>query len=168
MRSFADRTGAVWMIDITVLTVERVKAACKIDLPGLLGGEQMDGLDPLLSDQARFLEVVYQCCPQVPGRTIDDLKAVWDGVTADAAIDTFIDDLIGFFPNATRREALTKAIQAQRDLGTAVAREMGMELTPETIEATARGIARLLKNSEPPSSDSSGNTPGSSASTPGL
>ena len=101
------------------------------------------------------------------GLTIDVLGA-WNGETADAAIEAWLEELVGFFPDARRREALQKAIQSLRDLGTKVMERGAAMLTPEAVDAAAEqtvaAIRQRLSASE--SGASSGNTPATSASIP--
>lgn len=170
MHLFKDRDGREWTVDITVLTVERVKAACGVDLPSLFA-ERMAGLDTLLSDPFKLVAVIFECCrpgAEKAGLTIDSLKEAWNGETADSAIEAWLEELVGFFPDARRREALQKAIQSLRDLGTKVMERGAAMLTPEAVEAAAEQTVAAIRQqlSARESGASSGSTPATSASIP--
>ena len=171
MRSFEDRTNRKWTLDITIATVERVKAVCAIDLPGLID-KRMAPLDALLADDMKLAEVVFECCKQAESesespRTFDDLKAVWNGDTADAAVKEFLQELAGFFRDPGRRAAISKAIQGIQDLGTKVLEKAQASINPEIIDATAEKIVDLMrKGLVTESNGSSGNMPATSESIP--
>src|SRR5262245_2828102 len=169
MHIFKDRTGREWTSDITVLTVERVKAACGVDLADLVA-DRMQALDSLLADPMKLVAVIFECCrpgAEQAGLNLDALKEVFNGETADAAIEAWLEELIGFFPDARRRAALKKAIQGLRDLGTKVMELGAATITEAEIEATAtRTLEAVRKHLERGSGGSSGNMPATSASIP--
>lgn len=169
MHIFRDRAGREWTVDITVLTVERVKAACNLDLPDLVA-DRMQALDSLLADPRKLVAVIFECCrpaAENAGLSVNALKEVFNGETADAAIEAWLEELIGFFPDARRRAALKKAIQGLRDLGTKVMELGAATITDAAIEATAtRTLEAVRKHLERGSGGLSGNTPATSGSIP--
>lgn len=172
MRVFCDRSGREWTVDITVLTVERVKAACGIDMPALFA-ERMAGLDALLADQIRFLKVVFECCrpaAEKAGLTIEHLQAEWNGETADAAGEAWMEELVNFFPDARKREALRTAVKTLREMGARIAEKAVAEMTPEAMEKDLEKVFSVLRLqfSQSRSNDSSGSMPAISDSIPAL
>lgn len=168
MRSFKDRAGREWKVDITVLTVERVKTACNVDMPGLVL-ERMGGLDALLADHLKVSEVIFECGRPFAGdATLEDLRAQWDGSTADAAIEAWLEELIGFFPDARKRGALRKALTGLREMGTQVMEMGAAELAPENIKTEAAKLYQRLRqmSSASESYEPVGKMPDSSAWTP--
>lgn len=170
MRIFQDRSGRQWAVDITVLTVERVKAACGVDMPALFG-DRMAALDALLGDHMKLTEVIFESgrpMNEKAGLTVDDLRAEWEGTTADAAVDTWLEELVGFFPSARKREALTQALTAVRALETEVADLAKADLSPEVLKESARKVYQHLqqKFSATESGSPSGNSPATLESTP--
>jgi hypothetical protein len=164
MRSVTDRNGKQWHLDITVLTVERVKSACKIDMPGLFG-DKMAALDALLFDPV-FPQVIFECCRDRGDLTLEALKEVWNGEFADLVIEAWLEELIGFFPNARKRESLRNALTALREINTRIVEGSAKMMTPEAVEQTvASALSSLRLKSPETSTEPSGSLPDTSPST---
>jgi hypothetical protein len=169
MRSFTDKNGKQWLVDITWLTVERVRAACGIDMPGLFD-PQLDNYGKLLGDELKLIEVVYECCrssAEKDGLTLDDLKATWQGEIADAAQEAWKEALIDFFRDPARRAALRTMLKTIEEVGEKVIERGTAELTTAASEPAFDAVWKLLKSGLANGSNAaSGSTPATSDSIP--
>jgi hypothetical protein len=169
MRSFTDKNGKQWLVDITWLTVERVRAACGIDMPGLFD-PHLDNYGKLLADELKLIEVVFECCraaAEQEGLTLDDLKATWQGEIADAAYEAWKESLIDFFRDPARRTALRTMLKTIEEVGAKVLERGTAELTTAASEPAFDAVWQLLKSgSANGSSAASGSMPATLDSTP--
>lgn len=105
--SFADRTGAVWNLDITVAALKRVRALTGFDLGSALTAE---GLSVLLGDIATAVDVIFALVkPEADerGTTDEAFGAALAGDTLDGALRALVRALVSFCPSPTQRAALT-------------------------------------------------------------
>lgn len=158
MHTFKDPAGNAWPITINLFAVEQVKAVHKVDLPGLFDAK-LNGLVEFMGDEFKLAAVVYdlgQPDNREAGRTLDCLKRVWGGETADLAVKALMEELIDFFRDPERRKRLRKMLTKLEELGNAVLEE-GAEALGRLDPKEARDWAKR-------SSGSAGSTAGSSES----
>lgn len=157
MKTFSDNAGRTWTIAVTVDAVKRVR--------DLLGEDLLDVkqiLERLMIDPILLCDVVYCVCkPQADSEGISDeefARAMAGDVIAHAK-RALLEDLVGFFPDASDRENLKAAIAkfdqlAERAKGLIRTRLDSPQLSRE-MEAALSAVG-----------DSFGNSPDSSESTP--
>jgi hypothetical protein len=117
MRTFADKKGREWSIEITIGSIKRVR-----DLLGLNLAQPYDGSPPLqarlASDIIAFCDALYALVkPQADEAGIDDAKFA-ELIHGDAilkASDAFWEEWRDFFQSAGRTDA-AKAISKQRQM----------------------------------------------------
>jgi len=158
MHSFIDSENRVWEVSINVAAVKRVRGLLDVDLYKLLD----DGFKPLsalLADPVLVADVLFCLCQsQAERRNIsdEDFGRSLAGDVITQAAETFVEELIDFFPDARVRASLRKAIlagKAVREKVLSHAEKILDSINPET-EAT-KWI------------NSSGISPESSAAIPG-
>lgn len=137
MKTFTDKTGKKWTIDITIGTIKRIKGACNIDLL------QLDAGDPplisrLLDDELLLGEVIAACISDQFGEqeTADTVLAAFDGRTVHVAADAFFGDLQDFFRARGRLDRAT-AIEKIRELMTEVTRSVTEQLSSAQIPGSS-------------------------------
>lgn len=125
MRSFTDTEGREWQLNITVLTVKRVKEETGVLLTGIFA----DGcklMGELSVDVVKLVEVLRCVC---------ESQAVERGVDADQFAESLARDALGnagmalmrsvadFFPNQDQRDGLNEIIDKLETAGLAMAKE---------------------------------------------
>jgi hypothetical protein len=156
MHVFEDANGKGWTVAINVAACKRVRGELGVDLPALVGG----GMGELLQDPVKFVDVMYVLCrPQADDAGISDEQfgARFGGDTLERAAEAFVEELIDFFP-APRRGPLRAMMAKSKAIDENVTRRLTERidaLDPERPETWGR-----------PPGNSSGGTPGPSASTP--
>lgn len=143
MHAFRDALGRSWELTIHVAGVKRVRALVGVDLYKL-AEDGFRGLDELLRDPPRFVDVLYCLCQEQAARQappVDDY-GFGSGLGGDAlyqAGQAFVDELCDFFPNPQIRENLRKVVQRARQVETAVA----ARLARATDEQLERAVAKV-------------------------
>ena len=155
---FTDNDGRTWELSISVSAVKRLRAHLELDLFALVEGEQFEGLTALVRDPVRLVDCVYVLCkPQADAAGVTD-ERFGEAMAGDAilrAADAFMRELADFFPSPRVRAALTKLVETW---GRHEARLDALVMAQlEALDLDAE-LERLI--------DSSGDSPGSSASTP--
>lgn len=148
MRTFKDRDGYDWTLDVNGFTLERVKAEFKVYLPSLLA-DRGQALMEFLDDDCRLIGVIFELCrerAEKDGRTLDDLKRTWAGEWADVAAGAFIEELIDFFRDPKRRKALRELMEQYTNLRNKVIEEAMAELNATDVTKAAKEIVAKLKS----------------------
>ena len=156
MKTFTDKTGHVWEVEVTVGTVERVRTLADVDLVEILS---TDLLQRLRVDPVTLVHILWGICePQAVKEKItpDEFGRRLTGETIDAALVCLLEGLVDFFPNPTRR-ILELTLQKTKSLCRVAETEAQRVLNRKTLENDLR---REIAG-EP-----SGKRPASRASTP--
>ena len=131
-KTFKDAAGRTWTVEITVDTIKRVRTVLDTDLLDAAAG---DLLRDLALDPVRVVDILYVILEEQTkdqGVSDTDFGKAMDGDVIDAAVDSFLDALINFFPRRQRaimREVLDKATLLQdRVLAAVQKRTQGPEL----------------------------------------
>jgi hypothetical protein len=160
MKTFKDRGGRSWDIEVHGETVARVKSLCDLLLTDLIGGEA--GMT-LAADPIRVMDVLAAVCkPQIDERKVEpaDFRKGLDGDALESAVDSLIAEVTDFFPKPRREIARKIVLKGQQAMELATRRVMEEvdKMTPESLLAKSRGATSgsLL--------ESSGSTPPASLS----
>jgi hypothetical protein len=169
MKSFTDRPGRSWTVEINYTSLRRIKAATGIDLTRLV--------DPRSDVMSRLTDnpfVLFDCLvallqPQLneKGLTADQFGEALDEETAEHASVALIEATIDFFPE--RRRMLLKRAFAKVTTAAERRQTATLDQALQTIESPqfAQAIETALDEASPSTSGSSAtNSPGLSASTP--
>ena len=169
MKSFTDRQGRTWIIEINYTSLRRVHALTGINLTRIVDS-QSHVMEQLTGDPF----VLFDCLiailqPQLEAKNItaEQLGEALDEESGDKASMALIEAIIDFFPEGKRmllKRALTKVLTAaeRRQLATLDKALQDVE-SPElsqAIETALDEASRLTSGS------SAMNSPASSASTP--
>ena len=170
MKSFTDRQGRSWTIQINYTSLRRVRAVTGIDLTRIVDPksnvmEQLTGDPFVLFD---CLVAILQ--PQLDERelTPEQFGEALDEESGDKASMALIEAIIDFFPEGKRmllRRALTKVLTAaeRRQLATLDKALQAVE-SPEFTQAIETALDEASRST---SGSSAINSPASPASTPG-
>ncbi|MEM1213445.1 MAG: hypothetical protein AAGI68_14250 [Planctomycetota bacterium] len=114
MKQFEDTTGRVWRMSVTVNTIKRVRDLVGIDL-----AEADEAVfTRVLGDPLELVNLLFVLCqPQAAedGVTDEQFGESMSGETIDAAVDAFLEELVGFFPQP-RRGLMAKALKRSQEL----------------------------------------------------
>ena len=129
MKSFKDKVGKTWIIEVNVRQVRKVRALLNIDLANMIQFEAENGktntdlLDKLSSDPCLLVDVIYALCKDQADTlniTDEQFGENMNGDTVEAATVALLEEMVDFFPEAKRRvlrvilnqaEALTRQMQ---------------------------------------------------------
>lgn len=134
MRNFIDSSGRVWVVDINVATVKRVKALAEINLLEVVQG---DLIERLSTDPVLLADVLYAVCqPQALREQISDeaFGQALAGDVIDRATTALLEGLIEFFPEP-RRRLLEKATAKYRQVQTKALELLEANLDNPQLEA---------------------------------
>ena len=134
MRNFIDSSGRVWVVDINVATVKRVKAIAQINLLEVVQG---DLIERLSTDPVLLADVLYAVCqPQALREQVSDeaFGQALAGDVIDRATTALLEGLIEFFPEP-RRRLLEKATAKYRQVQTKALELLEANLDNPQLEA---------------------------------
>jgi hypothetical protein len=165
MRTFSDRTGRVWTVDVNTWSIERVKGLTKVNLLDLADGQT---IARLMTSPILLVNVIW--CLIKPeadalGISDEDFGRAMAGDAIDQATTALLEDLADFFPNPRQREGIHLVMSRYRATQDQLV-EMVIEELPQKLadsEQEARTRARALLSTISKSSTAS---PAMSASTP--
>lgn len=109
MKTFTDRAGRTWTIDVTVDAIKRVRGLLDVDL---LDSENT--LRRLMIDPILLVDVIYVVCkPQADAEQLTDVDfaRAMAGDTIAHAKTALVEDLVNFSPDPRERENLGIAVQ---------------------------------------------------------
>lgn len=161
MRAFRDGNGKEWVVRIDVAQAKKVRAATGVDLTRLID-DKLAPLSALLADPIQFVDVLWVLCSEeARGRDVSDeaFGASLGGDSLAAATEAFVEALVDFFPDATRRDRIRRVIA----MGKAILDEVATEEDHRLANLDVKEKARQLM-----SGSSSTNSPGSPESTPPI
>lgn len=152
MRTFKDRAGREWVVEINVGTVKRVRSLLAVNLLDAVGGQL---LETLAGDPEQLCNVIYAILkPQADAKGVTD-QQFGESMAGDAiaaATDALLEELADFFPQP-RRGLLQNAIQKMKTLDALAVTEAGKLLASDRLETLLREkIATGSAGSSPASS----------------
>lgn len=154
MRSFKDKEGIEWNLEITVGTVKRVRTLVGVDLMEAVNGKLVE---QMASDPIILVDVIYAVAkPQADERGITDevFGASMGGDCIGDATTAFLEALVDFFP-APRRGLLAKICSKMKKLEAMAFEAADEKLDSGEIEQEMRNaIAGVLSSSSPVPSES--------------
>ena len=150
MKSFTDIKGRAWEIVVTVATVKRVRALCKVDLNSIVELDKNNKpsaelLERLSSDPVLLVDVLYAICkPQADklGITDEDFGEAMAGDAIEHATTALLEEVIDFFPEA-KRMVMQKILSASRRFSDAARKKLEAELNGEFESRVVSELDRL-------------------------
>jgi len=158
--TFATLNGTRLNVEVTMLTVKRVRDLCAVDVLDIFGTN--DQLGGYLADNVKLMEVVCAVVrPQLHalGWSDDEFFSQLNGDTLARAADCLLDEVADFFREP--RKGLVKKALAKARAATQV-------IEAQQMAAAEKAIAALDSVTEPATTTNSGcDSPESSASSRG-
>ncbi len=112
MRSFKDKKGREWSLELNVISAKRVKSDTGVDLL------DMESLSDKLADTYTLVEVLWSMIrKQAEALNVDaeGFGKSLDGDSIELATDALLEEVTDFFPSS-RRKILKKALAKSREL----------------------------------------------------
>jgi hypothetical protein len=141
VRNFIDSSGRVWVVDVSVATIKRVRTLTGINLLEVIQGELIEQLS---SDPILLADCLYAVCqPQAVREGVSDeaFGQSLAGDVIDRATTALLEGLIEFFPEPKRR-LLEKATAKYRQVQTQALALVEAKLDSPELEA------KILKDLE--------------------
>ncbi len=154
MKSFTDNKGRTWTLEVTVATVKRVRALCKVDLNSIVELDKNNKpsaelLERLSSDPVLLVDVLYAVCkPQADklGITDEDFGESMAGDAIEQATTALLEEVIDFFPES-KRMVMQKILFASRRFSEAVRKKLETELNSEFENRVVSALEQLTGSS---------------------
>lgn len=148
MRSFKDRHGRAWVVELTVGAVKRVKALAGFDVLTIVtGGTEVFG--EFLGDAVRQCEALYAICKPEADTAGVTLDMFLDAIAGDSLLearDVLVEEITDFFPDPRTRINLRALIQKARQVTEIVQRQGGEAITEIDVQKEAEKILASLKS----------------------
>jgi hypothetical protein len=141
VRNFIDSSGRVWVVDVSVTTIKRVRTLTGVNLLEVIQGELIEQLS---SDPILLADCLYAVCqPQAVREGVSDeaFGQSLAGDVIDRATTALLEGLIEFFPEPKRR-LLEKATAKYRQVQTQALALVEARLDSPELEA------KILKDLE--------------------
>jgi hypothetical protein len=155
MRSFKDRDGVEWQVSVTLGLARRIKLELGVDL--LSNSNESNGFLKLSQDVELLAISLYTACEkQAKDRNVADVDAFLsrlEGDSIQSATDAFLWAVIDFFPEARKREMMSKVMNEFRALKEKALSLAGAKIDEEMAEAESRMEVEMiagLKSTELP------------------
>jgi len=163
MRTFKDNAGRTWTVSITVDAIKRVRSLLDVDLLEVVGGKL---IDRLITDPVLLCDIVYAVCkPEADAQSVsdEDFGRAMAGDAIEHATTALLEELVSFSPSPRDRANFKKVLETTRRV-----MDKARDLVEQRIESGEldRIAEEALMQTVPNAGDSSGDSPGSSASIP--
>mgnify|MGYP007067569099 CR=1 FL=1 len=115
MKSFKDKTGRSWDIELNVGAARKLKSRCGLDFDHIItfdrGNRPRDvsALEKLAEDSLLLFEVIFVLCQKQiaeAGLDEDAFAELFDGDTIEAATEALLDEIVNFSRPAQRKVLL--------------------------------------------------------------
>lgn len=157
MRAFRDHGGREWVVRIDPSQGKLVRARTGVDLFALTNNN-LGPLGDLLADPIRFVDVLWVLCEaEARARSVSE-EAFGAGLFGDplgAAVDAFVEELVDFFPDASRRERMRRLMATGRAISEEIAAEQDRELASLDPKAVVRKLTSGSSSTSLPASPDS-------------
>jgi len=165
--SFKDNEGREWEVSIDLFGVGEVHRETGVSIYTLMD-DKMKGLAELCSNENKHIlaHVVYLLCKeQAEKRNVSprDFAKALKGDPIEAMELAFCEALADFFPDARRREAVKKVVEAGKAIKEKLLREAQSEMTEVDMDRVVDTVIAMMK-----STASAGSSSASSELTPAV
>jgi hypothetical protein len=152
MRSFTDRAGTKWDVEINVSAIKRVRGLLNVNLLDVVDGKL---LDEIIRDPIRLCDIIYALCkPQADQLGLTD-EAFGQRMAGDAiaqATDALTGEIVDFFPNAQDRANLGRVLETTAAALATVRTHIAHKI--ETMgPAIAAAVEQMLADGNAPSTN---------------
>lgn len=152
MKSFKDKTGRSWDIELNVGTVRQIKSRCYVDFDHIITFDRREhpqdvsALEKLAEDSILLFDVIFVLCQkQIAEAGLDEeaFAELFDGDTIEAATGALLDEIINFSRPA-RRKVLLQLRKISKNYSEKAGKELEKILNDPKFE---QEIEKSLKQS---------------------
>ena len=151
MRTFKDRDGRTWSVELNVHQMKRIRAHVGIDLVNVIeldsgGNVKVDLVDRIASDPCLLVDILWVCVEEeakAAGVTDEQFGRSLAGESIEEATRAFLDELVDFFPGA-KRLFLKKAVELSRKYNGEMTSALEKALEDPELE---RRVAESMRSS---------------------
>ena len=161
MKTFSDRRGRTWEVELNVSQMKRVRSALGVDLVNVIavnsdGALKTTLIDDIVNDPCLLVDILWVICEKqakAEGVTDEDFGAALAGDAIEDATRAFLDELVDFFPGA-RRLFLKKAVDLARKFAGQMAETLKEALESPELEAMVLKAESQPATASPESAES--------------
>lgn len=169
MAKFKTLDGKEWVIDVTYLTVKRVRDLCAVNLLDICNLDK-ESLSGWVSDDLKVLEVVCAVVrPQLAAIDMadDEFFAACDGQVLKDAVERLVDEVASFFQEPRKglvRKVVAKLRETERKMEAQAEKAIDQALSRCDFEAALKTHGSSASTSPASSESSPGASPSASSS----
>ena len=169
MAKFKTLDGKEWVIEVTYLTVKRVRDLCGVNVLDICNLDK-ESLSGWVADDLKVLEVVCAVVrPQLASLDIsdEDFFATCDGGTLKEAVERLVDQVSDFFQEPRKglvKKVIRKLRETERKMEAQAEKAIDAALSQCDFEAALRTHGSSGSTSPASSASSPGDSPSESSS----
>jgi hypothetical protein len=169
MAKFKTLDGKEWVIDVTYLTVKRVRDLCSVNLLDICNLDK-ESLSGWVADDLRVLEVICAVVrPQLAALDMsdEDFFASCDGGVLKEAVERLVDQVSDFFQEPRKglvKKVIAKLRETERKMEAQAAKAIDAALIQCDFEAALKTHGSSGSTSPASSESSPGDSPSESSS----
>ena len=169
MAKFKTLDGKEWVIDVTYLTVKRVRDLCSVNLLDICNLDK-ESLSGWVADDLRVLEVICAVVrPQLAAIDMadDEFFAACDGGTLKEAVERLVDQVSDFFQEPRKglvKKVIAKLRETERKMEAQAEKAIDLALSQCDFEAALQTHGSSGSTSPESSASSPGDSPSESSS----
>jgi hypothetical protein len=169
MAKFKTIDGKLWVIDVTYLTVKRVRDLCSVNLLDICNLDK-ESLSGWVADDLKVLEVICAVVrPQLAALDMsdEDFFAACDGGVLKEAVERLVDQVSDFFHEPRKglvKKVIAKLRETERKMEAHAEKAIDAVLSQFELEAPLATHGSLGSTSPELPASSLGNSPSASSS----
>lgn len=160
MKSFKDKNGKIWTIELNVGTIKKVRSECNVDLINVInvnsnGSADTSVLERIASDPCLLVSIVCALCrTQMEKDNIDDssFAELFSADAVEEASSALIEEIINFSQPA-KRKVLTKIYQTAQRFAAATENKVNALINDPNLDKELESQLMKLSGATPESSE---------------
>lgn len=155
MKSFVDKNGKSWDIDLNIGAAIKIKSRCGIDLENIITVDKknqpqdVSTLERLAEDSILLFEVIFAVCEnqvRAAGMNEESFAELFNGDAIEAATNALVEEIINFSRPA-KRKVLTRLWTIGKNFSEKAGRQMDAKLnSPEFEKEVEKALTQSLTN----------------------
>lgn len=149
MQSFKDKNGRMWLVELSLHTVLKVKKMTGIDL---LNPNYEAHLASIEQDMGNLFDICWIACEEQATKhnmTRDEFDALFSGDVASDAMEATLEAIGNFIPNKSLRKVYLKALQMSSQRMEKVSQKLTVKLDSMTDEDFGKLLGDTSEPQEP-------------------
>ena len=155
MKSFVDKNGKSWDIELNIGTARKIKSRCNLDIENIItvdkqnNPQDVSALERLAMDSILLFDVIFVLCEnqiKADGITEEDFAELFNGEVIEAATDALVEEIINFSRPA-KRKVLTRLWAIGKNFSKKAGEKMQQTLdSPEFEKEVEKVLTQSLTN----------------------